>query len=69
LEDIFLWGPQRNYRAIQAASFDEISLNGCAPIPDGRSANAAVKVVRIRRTSQNPPIVCGSSDGRGLFPD
>jgi hypothetical protein len=24
---------QRDYRAIHAASFDEISLNGCAPIP------------------------------------
>ena len=38
------YGPQRDYRAIHAALFDEISLNGCAPILGGRSANAATRV-------------------------
>ena len=42
---------RRDYRAIHAASFDEISLNGCAPIP---SAVVGLDGVLFRMESAGP---------------
>ena len=53
--------PQRDYHAIQAASFDEISLNGCAPILGGRSANAALLEIGGASQKKIRPMVCGDT--------